>query len=38
MELFKQMAGIDMLRVSYNGDAPALIALQGGMCYSRSIT
>jgi len=30
MELFKQMAGIDMLRVSYNGDAPALIALLGG--------
>lgn len=30
MELFKQMAGIDMLRVSYNGDGPALIALLGG--------
>ena len=30
MELFKQMAGIDMLRVSYNGDAPALIELLGG--------
>jgi tripartite-type tricarboxylate transporter receptor subunit TctC len=30
MELFKQMAGIDMLLVSYPGDAPALIALLGG--------
>lgn len=29
MELFKQMAGIDMLAVAYNGDAPALIALLG---------
>ena len=30
MELFKQMAGIDMLMVSYPGDAPALVALLGG--------
>ena len=30
MELFKQMAGIDMLQISYGGDAPALIALLGG--------
>jgi tripartite-type tricarboxylate transporter receptor subunit TctC len=30
MELFKQMAGIDMLQVSYPGDGPALIALLGG--------
>jgi len=30
MELFKQMAGISMLQVSYPGDAPALIALLGG--------
>jgi tripartite-type tricarboxylate transporter receptor subunit TctC len=30
MELFKQMAGINMLLVSYPGDAPALIALLGG--------
>jgi len=30
MELFKQMAGIDMLQVSYPGDAPALVALLGG--------
>jgi tripartite-type tricarboxylate transporter receptor subunit TctC len=30
MELFKQMAGIDMLLVSYPGDAPALVALLGG--------
>jgi len=30
MELFKQMAGIEMLQVSYPGDAPALIALLGG--------
>jgi tripartite-type tricarboxylate transporter receptor subunit TctC len=29
MELFKQMAGIEMLQVSYPGDAPALIALLG---------
>ena len=29
MELFKQMAGIDMLTVAYPGDAPALIALLG---------
>ena len=30
MELFKQMAGIDMLVVTYPGDAPALVALLGG--------
>jgi tripartite-type tricarboxylate transporter receptor subunit TctC len=30
MELFKQMAGIEMLQVSYNGDAPAVVALLGG--------
>lgn len=30
MTLFKQMAGIDMLQVSYPGDAPALVALLGG--------
>jgi len=30
MELFKQMAGIEMLQVSYPGDAPALVALLGG--------
>jgi tripartite-type tricarboxylate transporter receptor subunit TctC len=30
MELFKQMAGIEMLLVSYPGDAPALVALLGG--------
>jgi tripartite-type tricarboxylate transporter receptor subunit TctC len=30
MELFKQMAGIDMLLVSYPGDAPLLVALLGG--------
>ena len=30
MELFKQMAGIEMLQVSYPGDAPALTALLGG--------
>lgn len=30
MELLKQMAGIDMLRVAYPGDAPALVALLGG--------
>jgi tripartite-type tricarboxylate transporter receptor subunit TctC len=29
MELFKQMARIDMLLVSYPGDAPALVALLG---------
>jgi tripartite-type tricarboxylate transporter receptor subunit TctC len=29
MVLFKQMAGIDMLQVSYPGDAPALVALLG---------
>ena len=30
MELFKQMAGIEMLQVSYPGDGPALVALLGG--------
>ena len=30
MALFKQMAGIDMLQVSYQGDTPALVALLGG--------
>lgn len=30
MSLFKQMAGIDMLQVSYPGDTPALVALLGG--------
>jgi tripartite-type tricarboxylate transporter receptor subunit TctC len=30
MELFKQMAGIEMLQVSYPGDNPALAALIGG--------
>ena len=30
MELFKQMAGIEMLQVSYPGDGPALAALLGG--------
>ena len=30
MELFKQMAGIEMLQVSYPGDNPALTALIGG--------
>lgn len=30
MELFKQMAGIDMVMVSYGGDGPALVALLGG--------
>lgn len=30
MELFKQMAGIEMHGVSYNGDSPALVALLGG--------
>jgi tripartite-type tricarboxylate transporter receptor subunit TctC len=30
MELFKQMAGLDMLQVSYPGDGPALTALLGG--------
>jgi len=30
MELFKQMAGINMLQVSYPGDGPALVALLGG--------
>ena len=30
MELFKQLAGINMFQISYNGDAPALVALLGG--------
>src|SRR5215213_8723755 len=30
MELLKQMAGINMLLVSYQGDAPQLVALLGG--------
>ncbi len=30
MSLLKQMAGIDMLQVSYPGDTPALVALLGG--------
>ena len=30
MALFKQMAGIDMLQVTYQGDNPALVALLGG--------
>ena len=30
MVLFKQMAGIDMYQVTYNGDGPALVALLGG--------
>jgi tripartite-type tricarboxylate transporter receptor subunit TctC len=30
MELFKLMAGIDILVVTYPGDAPALVALLGG--------
>jgi tripartite-type tricarboxylate transporter receptor subunit TctC len=30
MALFKQMAGVSMLQVSYPGDSPALIALLGG--------
>jgi tripartite-type tricarboxylate transporter receptor subunit TctC len=30
MELLKQMAGLDMVLVSYPGDAPALVALLGG--------
>jgi tripartite-type tricarboxylate transporter receptor subunit TctC len=30
MELFKQMAGLDMVIVSYNGDGPALVSLLGG--------
>jgi len=30
MELFKQMAGINMLLVAYPGDAPSLVALLGG--------
>ena len=30
MELFKQLAGIQMLQVAYPGDGPALVALLGG--------
>ena len=30
MELLKQMAGIDLLLVSFNGDAPLLVSLLGG--------
>ena len=30
MELFKQMAGIELLLVSYPGDAPLLVSLLGG--------
>ena len=30
MELLKQMAGIDMLLVAHNGDAPQLVSLLGG--------
>ena len=30
MELLKQMAGLDMHLVSYNGDAPQIVALLGG--------
>jgi len=30
MVLFKQMAGLDMLQVSYPGDGPALVGLLGG--------
>ncbi|HEX2826894.1 MAG TPA: tripartite tricarboxylate transporter substrate binding protein [Burkholderiales bacterium] len=30
MELLKQMAGLDMHGVSYNGDAPQIVALLGG--------
>ena len=30
MELFKLMAGIDILVVTYPGDAPAMVALLGG--------
>ena len=30
MALLKQMAGIDILQVSYQGDTPALVALVGG--------
>lgn len=30
MELFRHMAGLDMLVVTYPGDAPALVALLGG--------
>jgi tripartite-type tricarboxylate transporter receptor subunit TctC len=30
MALFKQMAGVTMLQVSYPGDGPALVALMGG--------
>ena len=30
MELFKRQAGISLLRIGYNGDAPALVDLIGG--------
>ena len=30
MALFKQMAGIELLQVSYQGDTPSLVALLGG--------
>jgi tripartite-type tricarboxylate transporter receptor subunit TctC len=30
MELFKRRAGISLLRIGYNGDAPALVDLVGG--------
>jgi tripartite-type tricarboxylate transporter receptor subunit TctC len=30
MALFKQMAGVDILQVSYQGDTPSLVALLGG--------
>ena len=30
MELFKQQAGINLVRIGYNGDAPALVDLIGG--------
>ena len=30
MELFKRQAGVNLLRVGYNGDAPALVDLLGG--------
>jgi tripartite-type tricarboxylate transporter receptor subunit TctC len=30
MELFKQMAGVDLLHIPYRGDAPAMVDLLGG--------
>ena len=30
MELFKRQAGVNLVRVGYNGDAPALVDLVGG--------